>query len=206
MINRIFIPQQKLLNMCIIYTISKVIVEDLGMTTYISDIEKNIVKEADIVAQSIDMESAKPLAKALLINTSITKLDLSLCDLEDAEFEIIAKALCDRETGLVELNLDFNDLTLMSLPSMNELIKSEKVKTIYMCRYRDLDNDPAVLSELNNLASQHGVKISTENPRERESPGFFARLKVKQQGGNSFEAKEQPAKINGTALNRKNGC
>jgi hypothetical protein len=137
------------------------------MRTTIEEIENGSVTYANIPAIPFDQTSADQLADALSKNTSVTRINLSSCELVDNEFITIGKALLKRDVQLSELNLDYNSLTPKSVPLLCELIKSEKFKTLFLYKVDDILNDKASMYQINTACDAADVKINIENPRRR---------------------------------------
>jgi hypothetical protein len=100
-------------------------------------------------------------------NTSVTRINLSSCELVDNEFITIGKVLLKRDVQLSELNLDYNSLTPKSVSLLCELIQAEKVKTLFLYRVDAILNDTASMHQINTACSSGNVKLNVDNPRRR---------------------------------------
>jgi hypothetical protein len=141
--------------------------KETAMRTTIEEIEQGKVTYANIPATPFDQTSANQLADALSKNTSVTRLNLSSCELVDNEFITIGTVLLNREVQLSELNLDYNSLTSKSVSLLCELIQAEKIKTLNLYRVDDILNDTDSMNQLNSVCNSSNVKLNIENPRRR---------------------------------------
>ncbi|HVY53905.1 MAG TPA: hypothetical protein VHA13_05240 [Gammaproteobacteria bacterium] len=96
-------------------------------------IDFNAVKNNEIADLDLSgiftLDCAKEVAGVLVVNTSVKRIDISFSNLQDDEFEVLAKALSNRSV-LSYLNIERNLLTNKSLPLIADLLLKKKVLEI----------------------------------------------------------------------------
>ncbi len=127
-----------------------------------------------ISGEYIDLEKASRLGAALQTNTWLTRLNLSMCQLDDDDFELIALGLLNRDKPLTVLNLDQNNLTTRSAARLRQLLVNGKVKNIMIFMNAGLKNDTDCVAELKIIAAEANAKIHFDAPLKRQAnTGFF---------------------------------
>ncbi|HVY53322.1 MAG TPA: hypothetical protein VHA13_02265, partial [Gammaproteobacteria bacterium] len=105
----------------------------------LNTIKRNEVENLNLMGTPFIQDDIAKLAAALASNTSIKKLDLSFCNLEDSEFELIAKAIL-KHPKLELLDIGDNQLTNKSIQLLEELAKLTNISEI-KARYNQFDVD-----------------------------------------------------------------
>ena len=106
-------------------------------------IKQNIVKQS--IRIDLNSITARSLAKAMLMNNTITCLELSSHNLNDHAGSYIARTLI-RNTTLKKIELDNNNLGIKSLLAFGESLKSNKSLV-----YLSLDSNPIFSSTTNDV-------------------------------------------------------
>jgi hypothetical protein len=115
---------------------------DHQVSIMIDLIKRNVVKQS--IRIDINSITARSLAKAMLMNNTITCLELSSHNLKDHAGSYIARTLI-RNTTLKKIELDNNSLGLNSLLAFGESLKVNKSLV-----YLSLDSNPIFASTTDN--------------------------------------------------------
>jgi hypothetical protein len=149
------------------------------MITTRDQIRSNAITTANLNYVRMGDGDAQKYAEVLKHNSSIEKIVLTHCALTDDQFDIIAKALIERNEELTMLVLDYNSLTPASLAILKELC--EKQLVIHLCLYSNdkLLAEKECMAEFAKLAIDNHMAIYITNPliRQEKYPDIFPKEK-----------------------------
>ena len=102
-----------------------------------------------------DTRRVNYISKALLKNTSLLKLDLSSCDIEDFGCGLISEAL-KINTTLIDINLSYNNIRNMGAKFISEALK-ENTSIKFISLLHNRINDDGAICLLESLKINYGI-------------------------------------------------
>ena len=167
------------------------------MSTTFEEIAKGEITEATFISSTFEESSARDLVDALAKNMKLVKLNFTLSDMNDADFQITAEYLRHRKVKLYELNIDLTYVTSNSLKSLKELITSGNVNNIFMYQLNGIHDVKEIITELTQLAKESKVNVSFDHPRKRAALGFYDTTKpIDEDKDIAFSSEEKEQKVN----------
>jgi len=158
------------------------------MFTRFDDIKANEITEANYLGFEFTVESAHRFAQLLADNTSLQKLELINCRIEDDVFAELAKGILKRKMPFIHINLDLNYLTAISFPLLKEIIKERKCQHLMFFGNTSLENCEVMLDshedemkDMHDLANSGTSKVYLhyDHPTTRPYKGFLETLRQK---------------------------
>jgi hypothetical protein len=129
---------------------------------------------ASFSPMALTVNHANQIAKALELNTSVSSLNISMSNLNDDKFLPIANALLTRSASLVELNVEFSNLSTKSVGALINLMVNKKIESLFI--YKNIKMTAEDIEKLHETAKKCGVTINNQNPIARQDPNGYARF------------------------------